>query len=395
MGFEKIKVLTNYYGTLFLRGLLNILNVFPIQNNRILFYSFNGKNYSCNPFYISEYLEKNNDENIEIIWSFKEPDKYRSVVPQNCKIVRFRSLKHYYYAKTSRVIVYNVQEQGELSKRKGQLFVQTWHASNGYKKISHAKDPLDKKRLALMHKNYTIVLSGCESMTQRRIKTSMNFNGEIIHGTPRMDILINQDSPELKKRVQKYFDIDDDVKIMLYAPTWKKDRTDSDYGFDYEKLKCALEDKFGGNWIILVRFHPNMQVSADFETDNVKNATNYPDIQELMYSADLMISDYSSCVWDYSFLERPCFLFCTDFEKNGGNATFEVPIEQWGFPVCLTMEELLDAINNYSEEQNKQRIRENHITMVSYEDGHATERICARIMDHIKRKGSVKNNEKV
>ncbi len=367
-----------------MRGLLNVLNIFPIRKNRILFYSFNGKRYACNPLYISEYLSQNNADELDMIWAFKEPDKLKGSVSANCRTVRFRSLKYYYYAKTSHVIVYNVQEQGELSKRKGQLFVQTWHASNGYKKISHAKDTLDKKRLALMHKNYSLVLSGCESMTERRVRTSMNFSGEVIHGTPRMDILINQDRPELKLNVQEYFRIRDDVRIMLYAPTWKKNRSDSDYGLDYEKLKSTLEDKFGGSWIILVRFHPNMQVSDDFENEYVRNATNYPDIQELMYASDAMISDYSSCIWDYSFLERPGFLFCTDFEENGGNSTFEVPIEQWGFPVCLTMEELIREIQSFSDDKNRKRIRDNHIAMGSYEDGKATERICNRIMSCIK-----------
>lgn len=383
LALEKIKAFANYYGTLFIRGLLNVLNIFPIHRNRILFYSFNGKKYACNPFYISEYLTQNHSEDIEMVWAFKEPDKFKSVVPQGCRTVRFRSLKYYYYAKTSRVIIYNVQEQGELSKRNDQFFVQTWHASNGYKKISHAKDALDKKKLALMHKNYSIVLSGCESMTERRVRKSMNFSGEVMQGTPRMDILINKNHPEFKQRIFNYFGIPVDVKLLLYAPTWKKKRSDSDYGLDYEKLCSALRKKFGGDWIILVRFHPNMYVSDDFENEYVRNATNYPDIQELMYAADGMISDYSSCIWDYSFLERPCFLFCTDFEENGGNEKFEAPIEEWGFPVCMTMEELLQAISEFSNEKNKQRIKENHIAMGSYEDGKATERICSRIMSYI------------
>ncbi len=387
LGYKTMKVLVNYCGTLLLRGISNILNVFPIRKNRILFYSFNGKKYACNPYYISEYLEKHYGENLEMIWSFKNPDEFANCVPSSCKIVKFRSLKHYFYAKTSNVIIYNVQEQGELSKRKGQLFVQTWHASNGYKNISHPKDALDQKRLALMHKNYSIVLSGCESMSQRRVRTSMHFKGEIIHGTPRMDVLINQERPELMAKVRAYFGIDDDAKTVLYAPTWKKDRSDSDYGLDYERLKESLESRFGGSWIILVRFHPNMKVSDAFENEYIKNATNYPDIQELMYVADAMISDYSSCIWDYSFLDRPGFLFCTDFEENGGNQHFEVPIEEWGFPVCFSMDELTEAIEHFDDELNKQRIMKNHKTMGSYEDGCATERICSRIMEHINQKG--------
>lgn len=384
---EKIKAYLNYCGTLFLRLLSNVLNIFPIRKNRIVFYSFNGKSCSCNPYYISKYLSEAYGDKLDMIWSFKEPDRFVDAVPVNCRRVKFRSLKHYYYLKTAQIVVYNVQEQGEVGRRKKQTFVQTWHASNGYKKISHAKDPLDQKRLALMHKNYSIVLSGCESMTQRRVRTSMGFEGEIIHGTPRMDALVNQDQPEIRQKVLQHYGLADDTKLLLYAPTWKKDRTDSNYGFDTERIKAAVEAKFGGTWIILVRFHPNMQVADDLENEYVKNATNYSDIQELIYAADLMITDYSSCIWDFSFLERPGFLFCTDFEENTGNDRFEIPIQEWGFPVCETMDALIDAIVSYDEEENKARIKENHITMGSFEDGHATERICSRIMEELALEG--------
>ncbi len=382
---KSVKDWAMYYGVLALRNVLNVMNVLPIKKNRIVFYSFNGKNCGCNPYYICSALAERDGGKYEMIWGLKDPENLGDTVPAGCKVVKFRSPKWYYYIKTARVVVLNVQEEGEVARRKGQLFMQTWHASNGYKKVSYPKNALEKKKMKLSHKNYSLVFAGCKSMEERRVRNSMGFSGKVIPGTPRMDVLVNHDRPDYRKKVLDTYGLPEDAKILLYAPTWKKDRSDSEYGLDYDAVKSALEKKFGGNWTLLVRFHPNMKVSGDFENEYIRNATDYPDMQELLYSCDVMISDYSSCVWDYSFTGRPCFLFCNDFEENGGNESFEIPLQEWGFPFCQSMDELLESIASFDPESYRKSVKAHHKQMGSYEDGKATERAC-RIIESCTRK---------
>ena len=124
-----------YTGILALRCALNVLNIFSIRNNRIVFYSFNGKQYSCNPRRISEYLGSSAPGQYELIWAFKHPEDMKKELPAGVRAVKYRSLKYYYLAKTAKAVIFNVQGYGELARRKGQTFIQTWHASNGYKKV--------------------------------------------------------------------------------------------------------------------------------------------------------------------------------------------------------------------------------------------------------------------
>lgn len=373
-----MKNFAQYYVTLLLRQILKCLNIFPIKKNRILFYSFNGKQYSCNPKQISDYLSKNHP-NLELIWAFKNPAVFNGYIKKEIKIVKFRSLIYYYYAKTSNVIVQNVQGFGELSRRKKQNVIQTWHASNGYKKQSDYVG-IRKKMENLYHKDYTYVMSGSESMTLRRVYGTMKFRGSVLSGTPRMDVIINQKNDGIKEKVYKYFSLDNHKKILLYAPTWRKDRKDNFYGLDYLKVYEAIKKRFGGEWVILVRLHPNVYTMPNFNSPFIMNATTYPDMQDLLYTADILISDYSSCIWDYSFTYRPCFLFCKDIEKYGQDRDFDIPIDKWHFPLSVNMNDLINAILNYDEDTFKEKMKLHHEEMGNLEDGHATQRVCNLIV---------------
>lgn len=360
-----------------LRQLLKCFHIFPIKNNRVLFYSFNGKQYSCNPKQISEYLLRT-DENVEVIWAFKEPDKFRSILDKRIIITKYRTLLYYYYAKTARVIVQNVQGYGEISRRKGQDVIQTWHASNGYKQQGRFQG-IKRNLENLYHKDYSYVLSGAESMTARRVRGTMSFDGIVIPGTPRMDLIINQNRDSIKDKVYDYFKISKEKKIILYAPTWRQNRNDNNYGLEYQSVYEEVKKKFGGEWVILVRLHPNVYTSPELEFPFTVNATKYPDMQDLIYSVDILISDYSSCIWDFSFTYRPCFLFCEDIQKYGQDRDFDIPIKQWHFPLAKTNAELAECIRNFDAEDFRKSMELHHKEMGNLEDGHATERVCELI----------------
>ncbi len=378
---KSIKAFFKYIGIRVLRMILNFFNLFPIKNNRMMFYSFNGKNYSCNPKCISDRLAQEPD--IEIYWAFKEPDKFQT--GEKIKKVKYRSLKYYYLVKTSRVLVCNVQGFGELARRKGQVFIQTWHASNGYKKVGNYTGIARKLNL-LGHQDYSYVLCGAESMVKRRIRGSMGFQGKIIKGTPRMDVLVNMNDDSIVNRIQSDLGYSPSNKLVLYAPTWRTERDGSEYNLDFNLLREALSERFGGEWTVAVRLHPNVRVRPDLSDDNVIDVTDYPDMQELLYTADVLISDYSSCIWDYSFTGRPCLLYCYDLKEYYSEKSFDLPIEQWGFPICESNNSLAETIRTFDEEKFRASMKKHHEEMGALEDGKATERVCKIILS-ILRKG--------
>lgn len=360
------------------RIISNAMNIVPIKEDRLLFYSYNGKSYSCNPRVITEYLIEHK-ENCEIIWAFKDVKKNKQELPKEIIAVRYRSPKYYYYFKTSKIIISNVQGYGEVARRNEQLFIQTWHASNGYKKVSDFTG-LRRKLSLLGHRDYTHVMCGSASMELRRVQGSMGFVGPIIKGTPRMDAMINGNITGTRNKIGDIFNIPTDNKIILYAPTWRRNKNDDFSKLDFERLSKIFNNKC----TILIRLHPNIKNKVSERYSYVKDVTGYGNMQELLCASDILISDYSSCIWDYSFLYRPCYLFCYDYDDYYSDKKFEIPISDWRFPICKNMDELEKSLLETDYEVVKKNMIQHHMEMGSYEDGHATERVVALIKDNIK-----------
>jgi predicted RNase H-like HicB family nuclease len=134
-------------------------------------------------------------------------------------------------------------------------------------------------------------------------------------------------------------------------------------------------------WYFLSRYHRYQDDSMDIHVtgENVIDVCDYPDMQELLCGADVLITDYSSCVWDYSFLKRPCFLFVPDKEEYTANTGFYVSVEEWPFMQADTLEELVDNMKNYDEALAKKEI-DNHLQALgSYESGECCKVIGERL----------------
>ena len=108
----------------------------------------------------------------------------------------------------------------------------------------------------------------------------------------------------------------------MYAPTYRDTNFKKQlemYSFDTEKLLTTVQKKFGGEWTLLLRFHPqvvNMGIAEKlFKTsDKIIDVTQYPDPQELACLADICISDYSSIIYDFLVIDKPVFIFAKDID---------------------------------------------------------------------------------
>ena len=117
-----------------IKTLLKVLCILPIKNNRILCLNFNGKGYGENPKYIVESLCKKNKD-LEIYWVVN--DKEDKTLPDNIKKVKYKSLEYFKILYTSKVLINNTRFGTYFDKRKGQLYIQTWHGCLGTKKIEN------------------------------------------------------------------------------------------------------------------------------------------------------------------------------------------------------------------------------------------------------------------
>lgn len=378
-----------YYIIKIVRLLTIILRVFPINCNRALFYSFSGKEISDSPKYIADYLS-GEDNSIEIIWAVNNPRKWEKVKKKNWKIIKYKSLQHLFYGSTAKITVTNTGPYKAISYRKNQEIINTWHGGGAYKKTG-MDNPYKEKSQILYNKNLaqkgvTLFLSSSEAFTKYVIRGAFGYNGKIIEcGLPRNDILLNSKEHKIiLQKVKKILNIKEDIHFVLYAPTWRNYDIGSYEKINLENVLRACEKRFGGNWIFVHRGH-NLSKGVYFcgPPHMCVDAAQYPDMQELMIAADILISDYSSCIWDFSLTGKPCFLFVPDIEHYVNSFDFYTPIKKWGFDVCNSNEKLCERISKISIEEYQKNVEENHKFFGNRETGEARSMVCRYIESHM------------
>ncbi len=361
-----------------------VFRLLPIKRNKILFIGYYGSQYGCNPKYLSQYFSEN-DKDLKIIWAFTQPQKYNI---ENIISIRYYSLRYFYELATSKVVISNYRLPKYFKKRNNQLYIQTWHSSLRLKMIENDSINTLPESYVKMAKydssQIDLLLSGCK-FSSEIFKRAFWYNGEIFEcGTPRCDILFKQNDSIIKS-VKKRLKLNATDKILLYAPTFRKGNNLSAYDIDFKHLQDVLNRQ--GNWKILIRLHPHLQdYSAKLIENNsfIIDVTKYDDIQELLLISDLLISDYSSLIFDYAITKKPCILYTSDLEeylKKDRNLYFN--IKELPFPICLNNDELLNTIKSFNLKKYINSIDNFEQKIGSFEDGKACQRVYEKIMSYI------------
>ena len=111
----------------------------------------------------------------------------------------------------------------------------------------------------------------------------------------------------------------------------------------------------------------------------------YPDMQEIMAISDILITDYSSTIWDFGLTNRPCFLYMPDLEQYANSRNFNIPIEEWPFPKATTIAEMNENILSYDENDYLKKLKKHYEELGSYEKGTACEQVASLIQKEIKK----------
>ena len=361
-------------------ALLLVFRIFPLKK-RVIFSSFSGRQYSDSPRAISDYILENCPD-IEIVWAFLEPDKF-AFDNKAIKKVKYKSLGYIYYALTSRVYVDNVEIWSALRFRKGQTVIQTWHGGGAYKRVGTDRlDVSDLHKKHSVHKmnRMNIFLSSGRAFTEKVIRGAFDFSGEVLEiGLPRNDRLKKFSSSDIEV-IKNKLGVNADTKLAIYAPTFRNSLELSPYTLDIEKLSCALREKFGGEWTVLLRLHYYMGNKTFISSaKNTIDVTDYPDMQELLLASNLLITDYSSSMWDFSLMYKPCFLYAVDINEYCGERDFYTKPESWPFPMAYDNDSLCKNITDFNLEEYVKKVAIHHKELGSSESGIATKIISERI----------------
>lgn len=360
-----------------------VMRVFPVKRNKIVCCNMKGKRYGDNPKYIVDEIIRQKLD-YEIVWLMK--DEYDADLPKGVRRGKYNILSCAYELATAKFwIDSNTKQLGTL-KRKNQYYIQTWHGSYGLKKMYGAiPDKItffDRCIVQYNSKIMDLILSNSKFST-KIYREAFWYDGKMLEcGSPKNDIFF-EDSMRYVEKVKDFFGLKDE-KLVLYAPTYRDDYRTEDMYMDFERLRINLRQRFGGEWVVLIRLHPNnMADAAKFitYTERVINATGYNVMQELLVASDLLISDYSSCMFDFVTKKAPCFMFATDVQRYRDERDFYFNLRELPFPLAENEEELERNILEFDERKYIKDLEQLFTKVGLCDDGNASKRVAEWILE--------------
>ena len=304
------------FSLIYYKVIYKIFFIFPVDEKKVFFEAYYGRQYSCNPKYIYKELKQRN-LGYKYVWSLNNINLNKEL--DECIIVKRKSIKFLYHMATSKYWVVNCQMPANLKPRKETKYLQTWHAAGVFKKfgldiVENLEE--DKKNWMKDSKNWNSLICSTPEITDI-YSNAFNIRKGIIYptGLPRNDLLFMFKNDKTKiEKIKEKLNIKKDKKVILYAPTFREHNGSFDFKLDINKLKV----NFGEEYVILLRLHSNISKSIEKMFDNEKkegfllDLSKYDDVQELLLISDILITDYSSIVFDFAILERPIIFYSYD-----------------------------------------------------------------------------------
>jgi CDP-glycerol glycerophosphotransferase len=348
----------------------------------VLFESFQGKVIGDNPLDIFHELKKQRSD-LKFFWTVQ---KNKTQAPAGSTAVIHGSAQWLKLLATSKYLVNNTNFPWYFRKSTGQIYLQTWHGTP-LKRLGRdiPGNSLTASYLNTMDREATYwnALISPNKYCTDIFPKAFNFSGRIIEtGYPRNDRLKN-DTGEIRARVRNQLGIkDEQTTLILYAPTWrdyKRSATGAWLQVNFMEQAISLPT----NSKLAYRGHTNTHSSRSKPIPSgAIDVTNYPDVTELYLAADVLVTDYSSVMFDFSVTGKPIIILAPDISEYQAKRGFyfdflgEVP-----GPVCTSNAELVQALahlktnaKNFSEKYSRWQAKFNH-----REDGRAAQRVVSEI----------------
>jgi CDP-glycerol glycerophosphotransferase len=309
---------------------------------------------------------------------------------------------YYYYLARAKIWVFDTRDPPYIIKRKQGYYIQTWHGTplkklgmdmddvfiSGSENITNYKSILYKDT-----RKWDFLLSQNKFSTEI-FKNAFAFNDELArskeiwtYGYPRNDVLINNNNEEEINNLKNELGIPNNKKVLLYAPTWRDNEFHkrSIYKFitamDFDLLKEKLSDEY----VIIVKYHYLVVEDIDWSDYEgfVYTFGAECDIANLYLVSDMLITDYSSVMFDYSILNRPIFFFMYDLEsyRDELRGFYSNVVEEIPGPISKTTEKLIEDIKGYDQRLYEKKYKAFKDKYNNMDDGKASQRVIDRILE--------------
>ena len=280
-----------------------------------------------------------------------------------------------------------------VPKREDTVLLETWHwtplkrlafdLNDVVGGVSNYKDKFYRQK-----ENWDYLLSDNPFSTEKFQSCFMYPKEKILeYGYPANDPLYAPDREERARKIKEKLGIPADKKVIMYAPTWRDDNyyEIGQFKFDLDLDVNRLEKEFGDEYVLLLRLHYLVVEALDMLKygEFAVNGSAYDDVTDLYLITDILITDYSSVFFDFANLKRPVLYYTYDLERyrdvlHGFYLSMEDDLPG---PMLLTNDEVVDAIKNIDQiqEKYKDRYEEFYNRFCCIDDGHATERVVNKI----------------
>ena len=344
-------------------------------------------------FFISD-VRENIEGNFEYIWKYLDEYKYNKVVylkgdrRNNGGILSFNRM--IYDFTTSEVILLEdyFRYTSFVRLKKEQELCQLWHACGAYKKFGYSRlNGNENIKIHQGYKKYTKVITSAEAIRENYAEAfGISIEKTKATGVPRTDVFFDEQCKAEKcvKFYEEYPELKN-KKIILFAPTYRGKRAeDASYEFgkiEFESLYQQLKEEY----VIIFKWHPALYNNLKRKHILVYDESKYKDffydmsekreVNDLLFVADILVTDYSSVIFDYALLNKPIIYFMYDIEQYEGGRGLYYELEEYLYgPIVKTTNDLIMAIK---EEKNfkieRQKFRDKFMSAC---DGCATERAC-------------------
>jgi CDP-glycerol glycerophosphotransferase len=350
------------------------------SHRTVLLETFRGRSVGDNPGAIATEL-LSRDLDLDLVWVVDDPSV---CVPHGTRPVFRRTEEWHELLARARFYVSNAAAPVFFDKRPGQVHLQTWHGTP-LKRIGEDRGPGD---LATWRHRRVVSrqAAGWDAMVSPSpycseiFKRAFGFTGLMLEvGHPRNDVLLSARAPQVRARARERLGLGEDDRAVLYAPTWREyaGRRDAKPLFlDAETVTRELSDT-----VVLVRGHYNASKQADvFDAHpRIVDVTRYPDIADLYLASDVLVTDYSSVMFDFVVTDKPMVLLTPDLAQyRDVERGFYFDIESWApGPMVTTTKDVVRLVADttvvratYSESRRAFRER-----FCPHDDGGASARV--------------------
>lgn len=348
--------------------------LFKCKEKQILIASNTKNELSGNLLYIYEELLKS-DYDIKIIAMNKGSFNKR---------IKFE-FKVLFYAATSKYILIDdfFPLMYVINIRKGSKFIQVWHALGAFKRVGYSRLDIDNQN-SLTHRNYTDTIVSSENIVDNYAE-AFGIDGNKVHplGIPRTDMFFDEAKKEkIREQIYEKYPELKEKRVILFAPTFRgQGRKSAHYPEEYidlDEIYKSLEEKD----ILVLKLHPfiknKLAIKEEYK-DKIIDLTEYKDINELLLITNLLITDYSSVIFEYSFMEKPIIFYVPDLEEYGSSRSFYYDYDEYIYgSIAKTKEELIEQIKNPVVDANK--IKEFKNKFLNKCDGNSTKRFVEEII---------------